>query len=144
MLGPIDYVVVGFKGNKFDGSIADELASAVRSGVIRVIDLVFILKDDKGNVEAGEIEDQAADLREIAEELGMDAEMPLLSEADVEKVARDMDNNTAAGVLVIEQLWAKGLKKAISRANGFLIADGRIHPDVVNGAVQELQLGSAT
>lgn len=39
MHGPIDYVVVGFDGNKFDGSILREIGSAVNSGVIELVAL---------------------------------------------------------------------------------------------------------
>lgn len=44
MLGPIDYIVVGFVGNNFDGSVLEELAKAADSGAIRVVDLMFIIK----------------------------------------------------------------------------------------------------
>jgi hypothetical protein len=50
MLGPIDFIAVGFKGNNFDGSVLEELAKAVDSGAIRVVDLLFIIKDADGNV----------------------------------------------------------------------------------------------
>ena len=62
-----------------------------------------------------------------------------MSDSDIEKIGEDMDNETAAGVLVVEQLWAKGLKQALMDADGFLIADGRIHPEAVEAAMAELQ-----
>lgn len=139
MLGPIDYVVLGFKGNNFDGSILDELAKDVQKGIIRVVDLVFIVKDADGNVAAGEFDDQPDELKEVVAALGVDPDLPLFSEADIEKVGADMENDTAAGVLVIEHIWAKGLKKAIIDAGGFLIADGRIHPDVVEEVLAEIE-----
>jgi len=58
MLGPIDYIAVGFEGNNFDGSILSELSKAVDSGVIRLVDLVFIIKDTDGTITVAEIEDQ--------------------------------------------------------------------------------------
>ncbi len=136
MLGPIDYVVVGFTENKFDGSILSELSKAIDSGVIRLVDLVFVMKDANGKVLGAEIEGQP---KEIQDALNFKGDLPLLTEKDVEKIGADLDNNTSAGVLVIEHLWAKGLKKALIDAGGVLIADGRIHSDVVTAAVEDLE-----
>ncbi|HSX00959.1 MAG TPA: DUF6325 family protein [Candidatus Saccharimonas sp.] len=143
MLGPIDYVVVGFKGNNFDGSIVDELAEAVRNRIIRVIDLMLIVKDADGQVAAGEIKDQPEELKLALEDLGVTDDTPLLTEDDMDKTAAEMENDTAAGVLVIEHLWAKGLKRALRDAGGFLIADGRIHPEVVEEAAREMREAEA-
>lgn len=140
MLGPIDYVVVGFKGNNFDGSILDELSEAANSGVIRVIDLLFIVKGEDGSVAGGEIKDQPEELKTMVHELTGEDSLPMLSEEDMEKVAEKMDNDTAAGVLVIEHLWAKGLKRAIMDAGGFLIDDGRIHPEIVAGVMEDIEM----
>ena len=140
MLGPIDYVVVGFEGNNFDGSILTELAKAVESGVIRLVDLIFVIKDADGNVVAAEIEDQHDELKAAAAVFDLSgSDLPLLTEEDVTKIGENLENNTSAGVLVIEQLWAIGLKKALLDAGGVLIDDGRIHPDVVAAALEDLE-----
>ena len=138
MLGPIDYVAIGFEGNSFDGSILSEITKASDSGAIRLVDLIFIIKDDDGNIAAGEIEDQSKELKEVIKAAGHRGNLPLLTEGDVNKLGALMDNNTSAGVLVIEHLWAKGLKKALLDANGILLDEGRIHPDKVSAAVKEL------
>lgn len=142
MLGPVDYVVLGFQGNRFDGSIMRELMKAVDDGIIRVIDLLFIVKDAEGNVEEGEFRDQSDDLKQAAGKLGFERTMPLIADNDAEKIGGQMENDTAAGVLIIEHLWAKGLKKALSDAGGFLIDDGRIHPEVIEMAMQDLETAS--
>lgn len=139
MLGPIDYVAVGFKGNNFDGTILEELSKAAESGTIRVVDLIFVIKDADGNVAMAEVEDQHDELKEVAKLLGHDADLPLLTEEDVQKVGDSMDNDTSAGVLVIEHLWAKGLKQALINNNAILLAEGRIHPDTVSAAVEEIK-----
>lgn len=138
-MGPIDYIIVGFKGNNFDGSILDELTQASTKGIIRVLDLVFIIKDEEGNVIEGEYEDQSDDLKATFGDFTYQEDSPLLSEADVAKIGEQMANNTAAAALVIEHLWAAGLKAAIAEAGGFLIADGRIHPEKVEEALKELE-----
>lgn len=122
MRGPIDYIVVGFEGNQFDGSIVKAIAEAQESGAIALVALAGVVKDGEGNVSVLEIND--ADL------------MPTgaVEQEDIDEVAELLENNTAAGLLVVEQLWAKPLKQAIINANGVLVAEGRIHPD----AEQEL------
>jgi hypothetical protein len=102
MLGPIDYIVVGFVGNNFDGSIMEELNKASYEGVIRVVDLMFIRKDANGDIALGEYQDQPRELSMFFEQLGVTAETPIFTEEDALKVAEDMDNDTAAGVLLIE------------------------------------------
>ena len=50
VLGPVDYLMVRFPGNKFSGKIVPELESLEKKGIIRVIDAVLVLKDAKGKV----------------------------------------------------------------------------------------------
>ncbi|MBX4188654.1 DUF1269 domain-containing protein [Candidatus Saccharibacteria bacterium] len=139
MLGPIDYVVVGFKGNNFDGTILEELGKAVDSGAIRLVDLVFIIKDTEGDVAMAEIADQHDELKDVAKMLGHEDDLPLLTEDDVNKLGAKMENDTSAGVLVIEHLWAKGLKKALLDKGAILIDEGRLHPDAVEAAVSDIK-----
>ena len=138
MLGPIDYIAVGFKGNNFDGGILGALSKAVESGVIRVVDLLFAIKNDDGEVTLAAIEDQDEELQQVATSLGHTGDMPLLTDEDMTKIGDAMENDTSAGVLVIEQLWAKDLKKELLEHDAVLISEGRIHPDVVDAAVNDL------
>lgn len=139
MLGPVDYVVVGFKGNNFDGSILDELTKAAKNKTIRIIDLLFVMKDKDGEVIEGEFSQQSDELKKTFGELEFNDDMPLLTVEDVEKIGKKMENDTAAGILVIEHLWAKGLKKALIDAGGFLIDDGRIHDDKLLAALEDIK-----
>jgi uncharacterized protein DUF6325 len=139
MLGPIDYIAVSFKGNNFDGSVLRALADATQRGLIRVVDLVLVIKDADGHVDWAEIEDQEDDLKEVAQLLGHKGDLPLLTEDDVQKLGTQMPNDTSAGILVIEQLWAIPLKEALLHVGGELLAEGRIHPDKVSAAVEEFE-----
>lgn len=124
MHGPIDYIIVGFEGNNFTGEILQELQKAVESGVIDVLALTVVAKDQQGMVTTVELTGDA-----LAIATSLKTNNSLVSEDDIEEVGDLLENNTAAGLLIVEQLWAKGLKQAIMNAGGFLIADGRIHPD---------------
>ena len=136
MLGPIDYIAVSFKGNNFKGEILSELKKVIDQGLVRLVDLLVIVKDENGDVAVIEL----SDLPEIEKIFGnYEKDMVgLLSEEDAEEIAKDLDNNSSAGLLIVEHLWAKGFKKAILNANGKLIAEGRIHPDVVQEALNEV------
>jgi hypothetical protein len=66
-LGPLEYLVVGFEGNRFTGQILAELRAAQDKGIIRVIDLYAIKKDEKGNVTELGLSDVSP---EVSAELG--------------------------------------------------------------------------
>lgn len=138
MLGPIDYIAVSFKGNNFNGSVLEALSKAADSGIIRVVDILFVMKDADGEVLMAEVTDQDEELVEMAKRLGMDDDLSLLTEEDVQKIGAKMENDTSAGLLVIEQLWAKDLKKALLDLDAELLEEGRIHPEVISAAVEEL------
>jgi uncharacterized membrane protein len=129
MRGPIDYIIVGFEGNNFKGEILSELKKAMDNGTIAVLDLALIVKDNAGNVEALEL--SSLD-NEVVKQIIGSKSGALITDEDIEETGEVLENNTSAGLLIIEQLWAKGLKLAIKNANGVLVAEGRIHPDASN------------
>jgi hypothetical protein len=128
MLGPIDYVIVGFEGNKFNGSILNAIGDAIDKGIIRLIALTFMRKDKDGKVSAVDIADLGDDYATSFSQR-YKSDNTLVTKEDVDEMSELVKNDTAVGMLVIEQTWAKPLKKAILDANGELVAEGRIHPD---------------
>ena len=54
-LGPIEIIVVGFPENQFTGEIVPALTDLVEAGFVRIVDLVFVTKDDDGTVAAVEL-----------------------------------------------------------------------------------------
>jgi hypothetical protein len=131
MKGPIDYIVVGFDGNKFDGSILKAIGDAIESGTIGLVALSVVIKDSNDQVTSLDIAASGDDyIVDFVEKYKPNND--LISMEDVEEVAELLEPNTSAGFLVIEHLWAKPLKKAIIDANGFLVAEGRIHPEALN------------
>ena len=138
-LGPLEYLVVGFEGNRFTGQILAELRAAREKGVIRVVDLIVIKKDDQGNVTALELSDlskeEAAELGPLAGDL-----LGLFAQEDIEQVAAGIPNNDAAGLLLFEHTWAIGLRDAILNAGGVAIAGGLVAPDVLQDLEEELEM----
>jgi len=138
-LGPLEYLVVGFEGNRFRGQILAELRAASEKGIIRVVDLCVLKKDEQGNVTALELSElsgeEAAELGPLAGKL-----LRLFAHEDIEQVAVDIPNNSAAGLLLIEQTWAIGLRDAIKNAGGVPVAGGLVAPDVLQELEEELEL----
>lgn len=131
MRGPIDYVVIGFKGNKFNGEILNALGEAVQKGTIAVLDIALVMKDKDSqlaSMELSEINDEV--IATFAKDKGI--ESGLITDEDIAEIGEILEPDTSAGLLIIEQVWAKDLKKAIMDNNGFLIAEGRIHPDAAD------------
>jgi hypothetical protein len=124
-LGPVDYLVVEFPGSNFNGEIIPQLVDLVERGIVRVLDLVLIIKDEAGEfqaVEFADIEDGLlGGLREIEREMAN-----LLTEDDVAAVADALEPGSAAGLLIYENLWAAPLASAVRRSGGQLVAGGRI------------------
>ncbi len=134
-IGPIEYLVVAFPGNKFKGEIVPALAELVENETIRILDLVFILKDEEGNVAAIELadldpEDEAAAMSDISE-----VDSGLLNEDDIELAAEALEPNSSAGLLVFENVWATRFAEAVRNADGQLIANERIPYDIVQAAL---------
>ena len=141
-IGPIEYIVVGFPGNKFKGEIVPALAELVENGTIRILDLVFILKDEEGNVAAVELadldpEDEAAGMADISE-----VNAGLLNEDDIALTAEALEPNSSAGLLVFENVWATRFAEAVRNADGLLIANERIPYDVVQAALAHAEAES--
>lgn len=127
MHGPIDYIIVGFEKLNFNGKILSELKTQEDKGIIKVLALALVAKDANGavtSVDAASLGDDA--VVEFTQTLPSG---DLVNEEDITEVGELLDNDTAAGLLIVEHLWAKGLKQAIVEANGTLIAEGRIHPE---------------
>ena len=136
MVGPIDYIVVGFEGNKFDGSILNALGEAIEGGSIALVALSVVAKDAEGTITTLNIAEAGDNyIVEFAQKYSVTSD--LISQDDIDEVAELIDNDSVAGLLVVEQLWAKPLKKALLEADAYVIAEGRIHPDAALELNQE-------
>lgn len=134
-LGPVDYVIVEFPAQtaNFTGEMAAELVRLVDRGTIRVIDILVLVKDADGNVDALEIED----LEDLGELQVLEAELAeLLAEDDVVHLAAAMDPGTTAAVVIYENLWAAPFAAAARHSGGQLIANGRIPIQAIIASIE--------
>jgi len=137
MAGPIDYIVLAFPGNQFKGEILPEIDKVVANGSIRIVDLLFVMKDNDGNVTAIELQDMPEDIAEKLKPVSANFE-GLLSESDIPEVGELLANNSSGAVFIFEHLWATDLKQAIINSGGVLLADGRIRTEDVEAAEADL------
>jgi hypothetical protein len=132
-IGPVEYAIVAFPGNKFTGQIAPALADLVEAGTIRIIDLAFVAKDADGEVLAFEITDLEPDIREALAKSGAEGS-GLLNEDDVVAAAEELEPNSSAMLIVWEDVWAAKLAQAVRDADGVLLDLERIPHEVVMAA----------
>jgi hypothetical protein len=136
-LGPVDYLVVEFPADKanFSGEMAAELSALVGRGLVRVLDLLILKKNDDGSVEGFEShdfgDDELGELRALEDELAL-----LLAEEDVESIGAAMEPGSVAAVLVYENVWAAPFGAAVRRSGGQLVANGRIPIQALAAALE--------
>ena len=119
--------------SSFTGEMARELVALVDAGTIRVIDILILVKDADGSVEAMEL----SDIEELGELRALEAELAeLLAEDDVLDLAAAIDPGSVAGVLIYENLWAAPFAAAARRSGGQLIANGRIQIQAIIASIE--------
>jgi hypothetical protein len=133
----VEYVIIGFPENRFDGRIAPALDALAESGTVRIIDIVFITKNEAGEAIALEFED-------LADEDAIFAQLPgeaggLLNEGDIERLAEDIPPNSSALLILWEDLWAKPLADALAENGGVVLGGGRIPRDLVQAAFDYIE-----
>jgi uncharacterized protein DUF6325 len=130
--------VVGFENYRFTGRILAELRAAQEKGIIRVLDLCVIAKDEQGNVTGRELSElsgeEATELSPLAGNV-----MSLLAEEDIQQLAADIPNESAAGLLLFEHTWAIGLKEAIKNAGAVAITGGFVSPEALEELEKDLE-----
>jgi hypothetical protein len=134
-IGPVEYMIVGFPGNQFNGEIAPALADLIDSGTIRILDLVFIAKDADGNHLAVEFDEHEA----LSAFGSLDGDVGgLISHDDIEYAAEALEPDSSAALLIWEDTWAKPLVDAMRSSGGVLIEGSRIPNDLIEPALAAL------
>jgi hypothetical protein len=119
-MGPIDYVVLEWPGKQPDGAAAPLIIELVDRGIIRILDVAFMAKDENGvayELDLGSLEAYGA---------FAGASSGLLNSEDLKEAAAALEPGTSAAVLVWENRWAAPVAVALRRSGGQLVASGRI------------------
>ena len=124
-IGPLEFVVIGCKGNQFTSEIVPELNSIQEKGLIRVVDLFFVRKDINGTVTVLEVNDlndeELAAFDPIKEDL-----MGLLTPEDIVLLTEAIPPDTSAVIVLLEHSWIVKLADGINRAGAVLLAGGMV------------------
>ncbi len=133
-IGPVDVYIIGFPGNQFTGRIAPALLDLVDDGTLRIIDLLFVIKDANGVMSSLRVADLDAD--HGASFMSIQIAQPgALDETDADEVADDLPLNSSALLVAVENMWARKLTAALLDADAFVIDHVRIPADVVNAVI---------
>jgi len=124
-MGPIDYLVVEFPGNRMSGQALPLLIDLVEREIIRILDFVFIRKDLDGSVTTLSAVDLNR-MRLIEAALFDGAGSGLLSPDDLQEAAKAIEPGNSAGVLLYENRWAAPFATALRHSGAQLVADGRV------------------
>jgi hypothetical protein len=134
-MGPVDYLVVEFPGSKMTGEGLPLLVDLVDRGIIRILDLLFVKKEQDGSVSGLAVADFDAD-GELDLAVFEGASSGLLDEDDVAEAGGVLEPGSSAAVLVYENVWAAPLAVAVRRGGGQLVASGRIPVQAMIAAVE--------
>ena len=133
--GPIDFIALEFKTDQLTGESLPALLELVQKQIVRVIDLVIILKDEAGETQVLEIEELAPDMLAIFDPLDMEIS-GIIQVEDIDFIADAMEDNTTAALLLFENLWAIKFGEAVTRASGRMVMYDRIPFEVVNETLE--------
>ncbi len=136
VVGPIEYIIVGFPGNKFNGQIAPELAKLIDSRLVRILDLVIISKDESGEVGVFEFDqlDELAPFADLEGEVG-----GIVGQEDIDYAAASLEPGSSLGLLVWEDLWAAPFAAAVRESGGVLLEGGRVPHELAQEAFARVE-----
>jgi hypothetical protein len=136
-LGPIDYVVVEFPGSRMTGEGLPILVDLVDRGIIRILDLVFLRKEQDGSVSGLTL--QALGGGDVDLTVFEGAQSGLLDEEDLQEAANAVEPGSSAALLLYENTWAAPFAAALRRGGAQLVATGRIP---INAILDKLEAES--
>ncbi len=115
-LAPVEYAVIEFGDSTVTGDLVPALTELVETGLVHVIDLVFLSKDADGTVTVLELDD-------------------LVNETDLQVEAELLSPGTSAVVIVWENLWAQRFSDAVLASGGVLLDSQKVPQDVAAAAL---------
>ena len=140
-IGPIDIAVIGYPpGAPMTGEAAPLLVDLVERGIIRVLDVLFVTKNEDGTFsgfDAQDLTDKSVGDFAVFE----GASSGLLGDEDAEKAADTIEPGSAAVMIVYENRWAAPFAAAVRRNGGVVVDNQRIP---VQQVIEALEAVDAT
>jgi hypothetical protein len=134
---PLEYALIEFKDAKLSGKIVPELLDLAQRGIVRFVDIVFIQKEEDGSTRTIELNDLEDEAYEMFVPMGEHVSS-LFTNDDLKIAANKLPANSAAMLLLWENLWVANLGQALQDAGGTLVQRAQIAPEVVEQFVQEM------
>jgi hypothetical protein len=138
-MGPIDYIVLEWPGRQPDGTVAPLIIDLVDRGIIRIIDVALMVKDEEGHVAALDLGGLEGPFAEFD-----GASTGLLDQEDLDDAAAALEPGTSAAVLVWENRWAAPVAVAVRKSGGQLVASGRIPIQAIIAALDATEAAPTT
>ena len=136
-IGPIDYLIVEWpNGKEPTGEGMPMLVDLVDRGIIRVLDLAFVRKEEDGSVVGLDLDLLRSDPQLTVFE---GASSGLLGQDDYDEAGAALDPGSSAALLVYENTWAAPFATALRRSGAQLVANGRIPVNAIMAALDELE-----
>ena len=136
-LGPIELLVVKFPGNQFTGEIAPALKDLIDTGTIRIIDLIFAIKDEEGTLAVVELDALGDESLHVFKPAPSELS-GTLTEDDARSLSGGIENNSSAAIMLFENTWAARFVEAMRNANGELVLNERIPRAVIEELIAEI------
>jgi hypothetical protein len=124
-MGPVGYLVVEFPGNKMTGEAFPILIDLVDRGIVRILDLAFVRKEQDGTITT--LSQVDLDRMKVVEAVLFEgAASGLLGQDDLDEAAKALAPDSSAAVLIYENVWAAPFATALRRSGAQLVATGQI------------------
>jgi hypothetical protein len=125
-LGPIDIVVIAYPADApMTGEAVPIVMDLIERGIIRVLDVLFVMQNADGTFSGFEAKDLEAD-RVGDLNVFEGASSGLLGEEDVATASEALEPGSAAVMIVYENRWAAPFAAAVRRNGGVVIDNQRI------------------
>jgi Family of unknown function (DUF6325) len=129
-IGPISYLIVEFPGSKMTGEGLPILVDLVDRGLIRILDLLFVKRDEDGTLTTAELTDLDGD-GELDLMIFEGAASGLLDESDLADAAEVVEPGSSAAILLFENRWATPFTQALRRGGAEVVAAGYVPLDAI-------------
>jgi hypothetical protein len=134
---PLEYALIAFENAQPTGKIVPELLDLAQRGIVRFVDIVFLHKEADGSVRTVELNDLDPESYALFVPIGEHVSS-LFTNGDLELAASKLPNNSAALLILWENLWLANLRQALVDAGGQLVERVQIAPEVVEEFVRAM------
>jgi uncharacterized membrane protein len=129
--GPVELIIFRFPGSEFTSEVAHEINALIDSGLVRIIDMVFVMKEADGTALVIELDAMGETIASLVEPAAM-GDSDLLSHQDAHVLAPYLEPSTSAAMILFENVWATKVAEAVRNADGTVVLNKRIPRAVID------------